>query len=249
MLLGLKRSRKPPDDEHPLGYGHELYFWTLVVGMLIFGAGGGMSIATGVFHILHRTAPEATGWSYAVLGAAGVFEAISWYFGLKAFRAERRGRGIVETIRRTKDPSAFAVLLEDSAALIGLVLAFLGVYLSALLDAPWIDGACSIAIGALLCVIALIMVYESMGLIVGEGMERGALGELRSIIGHDGQVRRVADLVTLYLGPQDVLLAIEIEMRPGISIEDVRSAIARIKAAIRKRFPQIRRIYLDTIAD
>jgi cation diffusion facilitator family transporter len=249
MLLGMRRSRKPPDIEHPLGYGHELYFWTLIVGMLIFGLGGGMSIVTGVFHIVHRTSAESAWWSYAVLAAAAIFETTSWYFGVKAFRAERRGRGVFETIRRTKDPSAFAVVIEDTAALIGLVLAFFGLLLSSRLQAPWIDGAFSIAIGVLLCGVALIMVRESMGLLIGEGMERRALRELRAIVDGDAQVRRVAELLTLYLGPQEVLLAIELEMLPRTTVEDVRSALARIKGAIQRRFPQIRRIYVDTIGD
>jgi cation diffusion facilitator family transporter len=249
MLLGLRRSRKPPDAEHPLGYGHELYFWTLIVGMLVFGLGGGMSIVTGVFHILRGTAAESAWWNYAVLAAAAVFEGISWYFGVKAFRAERRGRGIYETIRRTKDPSAFAVMIEDSAALVGIALAFCGLAFSSWLQAPWIDGAFSIAIGVLLCGVALIMVYESMGLLIGEGMEKRALGELRAIIDGDKQVQRVADLLTLYLGPQEVLLAIELEMRPRSTVEEVRSALDRIKAAIRQRFPQVRRVYVDTIPE
>jgi cation diffusion facilitator family transporter len=249
MLLGLRRSRKPPDTEHPLGYGHELYFWTLIVGMLIFGLGGGISIVTGVFHIIHRTTAESSWWSYAVLAAAAVFETISLYFGVKEIRAERRGRGVIETIRRTKDPSAFAVVIEDTAALIGIALAFLGLFLSSRLQAPWIDGAFSIAIGALLCGVALIMVHESMGLLIGEGMERRSLGELRAIINGDAQVQRVAELLTLYLGPQEVLLAIELEMLPRTTVEEVRTALARIKDAIRRRFPQIRRIYVDTIGD
>src|SRR5689334_8425599 len=151
MLYGIRRSAKPPDEHHPFGYGHELYFWTLVVGVLIFGLGGGMSVVTGVLHILHGDAPEVSGWNYAVIFAAMIFEGVSWYFGFRAFRTERRGRGVVETIQRTKDPATFAIVLEDSAALAGLVIALAGLYLSATLDQPWIDGAGSILIGVLLC--------------------------------------------------------------------------------------------------
>src|SRR4051812_27240296 len=114
MLYGMRVSRRAPDMEHPFGYGHELYFWTLVVGILFFALGGGMSIVTGVMHIAQAKPPEDVGWGYAVIAAAMLFEGGSWWYGLKAFRAERRGRGIVETIRASKDPTRFSVLLEDS---------------------------------------------------------------------------------------------------------------------------------------
>lgn len=150
MLYGIRRSAKPPDHDHPFGYGHELYFWTLVVGVLIFAVGGGMSIVSGVLHIVNGKAAEADVWNYAVLGVAAVFESISWYFGLRAFRKEQAGRGVIETIKVSKDPTTFSVLLEDSAALVGLAFAFVGIYLSATLGMPWLDGASSIAIGVLL---------------------------------------------------------------------------------------------------
>lgn len=246
ILLGIRRSRRPPNEDHPLGHGHELYFWSLVVGILIFGLGGGVSIVMGVVHIVGRSRPEAGVWSYAVLGAAAIFEAISWYFGFKAFRQEQRGRGIVETIRRSKNPSTFSVLLEDSAALIGLVLAFLGLFLAAKLDMPWIDGASSIAIGGLLCGVALVMVYESKGLLVGEGMEPAALSEIRSMVAADRDVEHVGSLLSLYLGPDDVLLAIELKVLPQTSLSDLRRAIARIKTAIQRRYPRVRYVFLDT---
>jgi cation diffusion facilitator family transporter len=248
MLNGIRRSKKPPDERHPLGYGHELYFWTLLVGVLIFGLGGGMSIVTGVVHILHRTEPETAWWTYAVLGAATVFEAGSWYFGYRAFRAESRGRGVIATIRRSKDPTAFSVLLEDSAALLGLLLAFAGVALSAWLDKPWIDGLGSVLIGVLLCAVAIVMVYESMGLIAGEGMERAALEEIETIVRSDPAVRRVDRLLTLYLGPKDVMLAIDLRLSSRARVADVRAAIARIKEAIAQRYPEVRHVYLDTVS-
>ncbi len=247
MLYGMRRSRKPPDEHHPLGYGHELYFWTLVVGILIFGLGGGMSIVTGAMHIVEGKPAETAWWSYAVLGAAAIFESVSWYFGWRAFSKEQRRhrRGIMETIVVSKNPTTFSVLLEDTAALVGLVFAFLGISFSALLDIPWLDGLASILIGALLCISALIMVYESMGLLVGEGMEPATLAELRKIISADPAVQQVRDLLTLYLGPEDVLLAIDLRFHPDNDVHDIRNAVARFKKKIQARFPRIRRVCLD----
>lgn len=245
MLYGIRRSAKPPDHDHPFGYGHELYFWTLVVGVLIFAVGGGMSIVSGVLHIVNATAAEADVWNYAVLGVAAVFESISWYFGLRAFRKEQAGRGVIETIRVSKDPTTFSVLLEDSAALVGLAFAFAGIYLSATLGMPWLDGASSIAIGVLLCAIALVMVYESKGLLVGEGVSRGTAQGIRELITVDADVESVGKLATMYLGPDEVMLAVEVHFRPERSGDDRRRSIARMTRAIQDKYPRIRHVFLD----
>jgi cation diffusion facilitator family transporter len=246
MLYGMRRVRKPADPEHPFGYGHELYFWTLIVGVLVFALGGGMSIVTGVNHLQSPQPPENTGWSYAVLACALVFEGTSWYYGLKAFQIERRGRGIVETIRISKNPASFAVVLEDSAALLGIAFALAGIYLSERLDAPWIDGASSVMIGVLLCLVSSVMVFESKELLVGEGMEKETLESLRAIVQADPAVERVEKLTTMYLGPEDVMLAIELHFRVDTKLTDIRQAIARLRTAIQERYPRIRRIFLDS---
>jgi len=248
LLYGMRRSRRPPDVEHPFGYGHELYFWTLMAGMLFFALGGGMSIVTGFMHLAQPKPPEDAGWTYAVIAMAMVFEGGSWYYGFRAFRTERRGRGIVETIRVSKDPATFSVLLEDSAALAGLVLAFLGIFLSTRLDAPWIDGAASILIGVLLCLVSVVMIYESKGLLVGEGVARPTIEGVRAILSADPSVERVDKLLTLYLGPQEVMLAVELRFRADMNVADIRSTLSRLNRAIRERYPKIRRIFLDTTA-
>jgi cation diffusion facilitator family transporter len=245
MLYGIRSSRRPPDPEHPFGYGHELYFWTLVVGMLIFGVGGGMSIINGIAHIANATATESSPWNYTVLAAAAVFESISWYFAWRAFRIEQRGRGIVETIQTSKDPTTFSVLLEDSAALIGLALAFAGIFLSDRLAVPWLDGASSILIGLLLCAIALVMVVESRGLLIGEGVERRTAQGIRELISAEAAVESIGKLVTMYLGPDDVMLAIEIRFRRDHSGIDTRQAIGRITRTIQGKYPRIRHVFLD----
>ena len=248
MLYGMHRSRRPPDEEHPFGYGHEFYFWTLVVGILVFALGGGMSILAGISRIAAPRPAENLAWNYAVLACAALFESVSWYYGFKAFRAERRGRGVFETIRGSKNPASFATLLEDSAALGGLALAALGIFLAERLAAPWIDGASSVAIGVLLCLVSLVMVIESKGLLVGEGMEKRTLAQLRAMVQADPAVEQVAKLTTLYLGPEDVMLAIELRFRAGTTISDVRAALARVKRTIQGSYPRIRRIYLDSAA-
>jgi len=245
MLYGLRRSTKPADEDHPFGYGHELYFWTLVVGILIFGLGGGMSILTGILHVMNETTTEASVWSYAVLAIAAVFEGISWWFGYRAFRSEQQGRGVVETIQISKDPTTFSVLLEDSAALAGLAIAFAGIFMSHQLGMPWIDGASSIVIGVLLCLIALVMVYESKGLLIGEGVTKETAHGVRALIAAESEVESIGKLGTLYLGPEDVMLAVEVRFRRDGSVADTRHAIGRMSSAIRAKYPRIRHVFLD----
>jgi len=250
MLYGMRRSRRPADAEHPFGYGHELYFWALIVGVLVFALGGGMSIVSGIAHIHGGELPGDLGWNYGVLAVAAVFESVSWYYGLRAFRVEQRGRGFVETIRRTKDPTSFTVLLEDSAALLGLVFAFIGMTLAVRLGMPWIDGAASVAIGVLLCLVALLMVYESKGLLVGEGADRTTLEEIRRIACAEPQVERVCRVSTMYLGPEEVMLVLELALRHARAGEfDTRATFERISRAIRARFPRIRHVFVDITPD
>jgi cation diffusion facilitator family transporter len=244
LLFGMRRSRLPADVDHPFGHGHELYFWTLIVAVLIFGLGGGMSIVTGWRHI---GAPEPIAdplWSYVVLGIAAVFEGISWYFGWKAFSSERRGRGIVETIVGSKDPTTYSVLLEDTAALLGLMVAFAGIWAGTRFGLPWLDGAASILIGLLLCAVAIVMVNESRKLLVGEGMEKATLAAIRAIATSDPDVAKVGQLFTMYLGPEEVMLVMEIHFREAAAT-DVRAAVLRIKGAIQERYPRIRRVSFD----
>ena len=243
MLLGVHKSREPADADHPFGHGRELYFWTLIVAILVFAVGGGMSVYEGISHLSHPTVPGNPAWSYAVLGSAFVFEGTSWLFGWKAFSVEKGSKGIVETIHNTKDPTSFSVLLEDSAALLGLLFAFFGIFLGRQLDLPYLDGAASILIGLLLCVVAMLMVYESKGLLIGEGLDRETLKSARALVEADPAVERVQHLHTLYLGPHEVLLAIELRFRSTISALEVRESVARIRQVIRAQYPDITRIF------
>lgn len=243
ILLGIRNSRKPPDLEHPFGHGRELYFWTLMVGVLIFGVGGGMSLYEGLTHLSHPTPIENANWNYIVLGISAVFESTSWYFGWKAFTKERRGRGIIEAIHTTKDPTSFSVLLEDSAALVGLAVAALGIFLSQSLHQPYFDGGASIVIGLLLCTIAIVMVHESRGLLIGEGVDRQTLKSLRAIVEADRDVAHVQHLHTIYQSPSSVLVVIQLRFKDSISAVEVRKAVRRLEADLRKRYPEIKYVF------
>jgi cation diffusion facilitator family transporter len=249
MLVGIYRSKKPADADHPFGSGHELYFWTLMVGVLIFGLGGGMSILTGVLHIRSGQTVEDLAWNYGVLGIAAVFEAVTWGFGWRAFSTERRGRGIVETILDTKDPTSFSVLLEDTAALTGLAVAFAGIFVGHTFGITWLDGAASIVIGILLCLVAIVMVNKSRTLLVGEGVSKATLEGIRALTLSDSCVAAVGRLRTMYFGPDEVMLVMEMHLHDDTDVVQMREATGRIKKAIREKYPKIKRVFFDINAE
>jgi cation diffusion facilitator family transporter len=247
LLVGLRQSRKPPDDVHPFGHGKELYFWPLIVAILVFSLGGGMSIYEGITHLTHPHRGDPT-WSYVVLGLAFAFESVSAFFAFKAFRKEFKGAGMFKTIKRSKDPTTFTVVFEDSAALAGLIVAFLGILLGDLLDNPYLDGVASIVIGVILATVAVFLAYETKGLLIGEAVDPETLASVRAIAAEDPAVQKVRKSLTMHFGPHEVLLALDVEFNPQLSAKDITDAINRVEALIRARHPEIHHIFIEAKA-
>ena len=245
LLLGLRRSRRPPDEDHPFGHGKELYFWSFVVAILIFGVGGGVSFYEGLLHLRHPHTVERPFWSYVVLAVSFAFESASFTVAWREFRAARGEAGSWAAVRASKDPSLFTILLEDSAAMLGLVLAFVGVLASHVFQNPYVDGLASIAIGCLLAGVAVFLAIESKGLLIGEGIPPEAMAELRRILGADPAVLRVGPALTMHLGPQEVLLDVEIFFRDDLDVRAVETAIERLEAAVQHAHPEITRIFIE----
>ncbi|MGE5640198.1 MAG: cation diffusion facilitator family transporter [Clostridia bacterium] len=245
LLFGARRSRRPPDATHPFGHGKELYFWSLIVAIMIFAVGGGISVVEGIRHLQHPKPVEDPAWAYAVLGLSFVFEAMSWTVALKEFRAHKRDASWLGAVIASKDPTTFTVLFEDSAAMAGIVLAFLGIFLGQWLDNPYFDGAASVAIGVLLGGVAWFLAHQSRGLLVGEAVHPAIRASLCRIAEADPQVSRVVRLLTMHLAPRDVLLTLELEFRRGSSGAETAAAVERIDKAIRARHPEIRHIFIE----
>jgi cation diffusion facilitator family transporter len=246
MLLGIRRSRRPPDVMHPFGYGKELYFWSLIVAISIFGVGGGMSVYEGIWHILHPPPAYDPTWNYVVLGLAAAFEAVAWAVAMKHFlRSKPSGVGALQAIRSSKNPADFLVLLEDSAALAGIALAFTGVFLSHRLQNPYLDGAASIGIGIVLMLVSLVLAYESKGLLVGESANRAQVESIRSLVEAEPSVEKVHAPLTMYLGPSDVLVNLAVKFSPHLTVQELEASIDRIEQRIRAAHPEVRRVFLE----
>src|ERR1051325_6224298 len=178
MLLGVRRSRKPADVEHPFGYGQELYFWTLIVAIVIFAVGGGVSAYEGILHILHPKPFENPLWNYVVLAIAACFEGYSFSVAYREFQKDRGELSMWQSISSSKDPTTYTVLFEDTAALTGLLMAFIGIFLADVLGNPYFDGAASICIGLILAAVAVVLAYETKSLLVGEAVDPETLKEI-----------------------------------------------------------------------
>lgn len=245
LLLGIRLSKRPADEQHPFGHGAELYFWPLIVAMLIFGVGGGVSIYEGIMHLLHPSEVTSPVINYIVLALAAVFEGIAWWIAMRSFMRTKRYPTFWESFRHSKDPTNFMVLFEDSAALLGLLVAFVGLALGQWLDSPYMDGAASILIGVILCVVALVLIYETRGLLIGESADPDVIASIREITAGDEAVVEIRNPLTLHLGPNQVLLAVELQFRDQLSADQVADAIDRVESAIRKRHPQVSHIFLE----
>ena len=245
LLLGVQRSKRPADAHHPYGYGKELYFWSLIVAMVLFGIGGGMAIYEGITHLVEPRPIEDPTAAYLVLGVSAVLEGISWAFALREMLAKKGAYSLWQTIRRSDDPSVFTVLFEDTAALIGLAAAFVGVYFGHKLNNPYFDGAASIVIGITLCLVALLLIRESKGLLVGEAAKPEVVRSIHELAQRESTVTQVGRVLTMVFGPDEILLNLEVEFSHSLSSDELKAATDRLEQAIRRRHPQIRKIFID----
>jgi len=249
LLLGLRRSRKGPDAMHPFGYGQELYFWSLIVATLLFGIGGGLSIYQGVLHIRHPAAVHDPTWSYIVLAVAAISEGTSFFIAVREMvREQEPGETFWQALRGSKDPSVFIVVGEDAAALAGLAVAFLGVWLGHLLDLPVLDGVASVVIGVVLCVVAVFLMVESRHLLLGESADPKLVEDIRTLARNDPDVRAVRPPMTMHMGRDHVLLNLDVEFRPRMDAGEIAAAVRRLERKIRERDARIRNIFIEATA-
>jgi cation diffusion facilitator family transporter len=249
LLLGIERSKRPADPLHPFGHGKELYFWSLIVAILLFGLGAGMSIYEGISHLEHPVEIRDPTWNYVVLGVALLAEGTSWTIALRKLLENRRaGQSLWRTLRTSKDPTVYTVLAEDSAALAGIGIAFLGVLLGHQLRNPHLDGLASIAIGVTLATVAGYLVLESRDLLIGESAEADVVESVRALAQANPAVVRVFRPLTMHFGPNRVLLNLDIEFRPELTANEVAAAVDHLESRIRAEHPQIRRIFIEAEA-
>ena len=245
LLYGLRRAARPADSEHPFGYGLELYFWVFVVAVLIFGLGAVVSAIQGVHKLSDPEPVKHVVVNYVVLGLSILFEIGSWIVAFREFRHQQVAPGWFASARRSKDPTVFAVLLEDTAALIGLVLAVIGIGLADVLDWPALDGVASLGIALVLVVTAGFLAYESQSLLTGEAVFPEVRRGIERIAVATPDVVGINQVLTMHFGPREVLVALSLDFDDTISAAQIESAVGQIERAIKAQFPEIARVFVE----
>lgn len=249
LLLGIHRSEQPPDRYHPFGYGLQVYFWSFVVAVLIFGVGAGISLLHGIETIRAPKPIEDALVSYIVLGAAFAFEAVSWVVALRILRRQALpGQSLWQALRRSKDPTTFCVFLEDTAALLGVLAAAAGIALAQALDLPVLDGVASVVIGIILAVVAAILAYECQSLLTGEAAAPAVREDLARIATSAPGVQNLAELLTMHFGPEDVLVTLSLDFDDALGAADVETAVTDIERRMKQAHPEVKRVFIEAQA-
>jgi len=245
LLYGLRRAARPPSPDHPFGHGLQLYFWAFVVAVLIFGLGSGVSILQGIEKVRAPHPIEDAWVNYLVLGIAMLFEGAVWIIALRAFRAEKGSRGWLAAIRSSKDPITFTVLFEDTAALLGLFTALIGVFLSQKLGLPVLDGVASVVIAVILAVTAAFLAYECQSLLTGEGVDSVTRTALRELALQEPGVERINEFLSMHFGPNDVLVAMSLDFQDALPASSVERVVSQIERRIKVAYPEVSRVFIE----
>ncbi|WP_029623151.1 cation diffusion facilitator family transporter [Sphingomonas elodea] len=244
LLYGQRRAKRPPDAEHPFGYGRELYFWAFVVAILIFGLGAGVSVYEGYLHIIDPEPLRDPLVNYIVLGIATAMEGTSWVIAVREFRESKGACGWWKAIRESKDPAGFIVLFEDSAALAGLIVAGVGVWASHAFADPRIDGAASIVIGLILAAVATLLAREAKGLLIGERANPEMIAQIRAMLEAEARITGVNHVRTIHTAPDHVFVAISADFDDTLAMGEAETLIERIEATLKAALPQLSSIYI-----
>ena len=244
LLYGQSRAQRPPDAEHPLGYGRELYFWSFVVALLIFALGAGVSIYEGVTHILDPEPIRSPLINYIVLALAFCFEGGSWFIAFRQFRAAEGRHQLFEAFKRSKDPPSFMVLFEDSAALLGILFAALGTFMASTFHMPKADGIASIFIGLVLATVAALLARESKSLLIGEPAERDLVASIEREVNGVRGVVRVNGALTSYLAPDQIVLSLSLEFEDRLCVPELERVVQEIEKRVRDKHPEISALFV-----
>ena len=251
LLLGLRFYKRPASEKHPFGYGKERFFWSFIAAIFIFGVGATYAIYEGIEKLRHPHPPTNLKWAYWVLGISFVLELIS--IGLAVYQevkeAHHEGLGFLEYLRESKDPTAKTVLFEDSAALIGIVIAAVGLVLTdyqvgGAAGAYW-DGLASIVIGIVLAIVAFVLARSSRGLLLGEAANKKVLVKIKGAIEGHPNVERVVELLTMHLAPKQILINASLQMQPDLRTGDIENSIREVEDRIKKAEPKVEMMFIE----
>lgn len=245
LLLGLKRSKRPPDAAFPFGHGKEIYFWSFVVAIMIFAVGAGISMYEGIHSIMDPHPIQNPEVNYIVLGLAMIFEAGAWYIAWKEFNAVRGKRGYFEAVRKGKDPTTFVVLFEDSAAMLGLIVAFFGVGAGEWTGNYVYDGIASVGIGLILGFTAIWLAYETKGLLIGESANEDVRSGIEELADSYEPITTVNEALTLHMGPEFILVTLSVDFKDELDTDTIEQTISMLTKQIKQKYPKVKRVFVE----
>lgn len=245
LLYGLKRAQRPPDENFPYGYGKEIYFWSFVVAIAIFSVGAGVSIYEGIHHILHPVEMRDPMVNYIVLGLALAFEGAAWSFAWREFKKSKGDSGYIQAVKEGKDPTMFVVLFEDSAAMAGLLVALVGVYITANTGNPLYDGIASVVIGIILALTAVWLAVETKGLLIGESASVEVRAAINDVLNESGAVDQVNEVLTMHMGPEFILVNVSVDFHDRLSSSEIEKTVSRLAEKLKAQNPLIKRVFVE----
>lgn len=245
LLLGLRRAKKPADKNYPFGHGKEIYFWSFVVAISIFAVGSGISIYEGIHSLMDPHPVSQPTINYIILSLAICFEAGAWYFAWKEFKTVKGDRSFFNEVRNSKDPTTFVVLFEDTAAMLGLIVAMLGIWLGQVTGMPIFDGIASILIGVILGVTAFWLAYETKGLLIGESTEPEIISGITRMAADYKEIKVVNETLTMHMGPEYILVNLSVDFSDSIGAEQVEKVTTQLSTKIKNTFPRVKRIFIE----
>lgn len=245
LLYGMKQAEEPASEEFPFGHGKEIYFWSFVVAILVFALGAGVSLYGGIKHIMHPEEINSFLVNYIVLGLAIIFEGAAFMFALKEFKKVKGQLTYMEAVKQGKDPSIFVVLFEDGAALLGLIVALFGILLVQFTGIAIFDGIASVVIGVILAVTAILLARETKGLLIGESADPEIVKAIHDMVSEIDPIERTNEVLTMHMGPNYILVNVSADFSSDASSDDVEGSIAELDKQIKKRFPNVKRIFVE----
>jgi len=245
LLLGLRRAKKPADAQFPFGHGKEIYFWSFVVAIMIFAVGSGISIYEGIHGLMDPHPVSSPMINYIILSLAMLFEGGAWYFAYKEFRKLQGDQGFFKAVRGSKDPTTFVVLFEDTAALLGLVVAMVGIWLGQVTGILIFDGIASILIGVILGLTATWLAYETKGLLIGESTEPHIVQGITNMAKSYEEITVVNETLTMHMGPEYILVNLSVDFDDSMDADRIEEATAKLSKEIRDTFPRVKRIFVE----
>ncbi len=248
LLYGLRRSKRPADEQYPFGHGKELYFWSFIVAILIFAVGAGVSLYEGIQHLMHPRPIENPHINYIVLGLAMIFEGAAWFFAWKEFSKLKGHWGYIEAVQRGKDPSIFVVLFEDSAAILGLTVAFLGIWVGQVTGNLYLDGIASVVIGLILAGTAIWLAYETKSLLIGESANKEVIKKIRELARSHEEIQHINEILTMHMGADFVLVNLSVDFQDAVSAAAVEKTISELDDQIKAAIPEVQRVFVEAEA-